>query len=108
MYGHDKLVVGLACLAMGDTRAVEIAQTCHVALCVQNQILNESSLLAMNIPPPRAKTGTGIVIDDFVSMTIEARSPEEVAQSPSSLPSLLKRLSTSTRTFASSPTMISR
>ena len=67
---------------MGDTQAVEIAQTCHLGLCVQHQILNESSLLAMNLPPPRARTATGIVIDDFVSMTIEARSPEEVKECP--------------------------
>ena len=75
-------MVGLACLAMGDTQAVEIAQTCHVGLCVQNKILDESTLLAMNLPPPRSRTSTGIVIDDFVSVTIEARSLEEVSRSP--------------------------
>ena len=82
MHNQDELYVGLACLAMGDTQAVEIAQTCHVGLCIQNRIFDERSILAMNLPPPRQRTSAGIVIDDFVSLTIEARSPDSVREVP--------------------------
>ena len=82
MHNQDELYVGLACLAMGDTQAVEIAQTCHVGLCIQNRMFDERCILAMNLPPPRQRTSTGIVIDDFVSLTIEARSPDSVREVP--------------------------
>ena len=42
MWKHDELYVGLSCLAMGDTQAVEIAQTCHLGLCVQDGALKKS------------------------------------------------------------------
>ena len=72
MWKHDELYVGLSCLAMGDTQAVEveIAQTCHLGLCAQEGILDESILIAMNLPAPSGKLGCGIVIDDFVSFSI--------------------------------------
>ena len=36
----------------------------------------------MNLAPPRGKTGCGIVVDDFVSYSIDARDPAQVATSP--------------------------
>ena len=82
LWRSDKIYVGLNCLAMGDTQAVEIAQTCHVGLCTQEGIIDEQNLVAMNLAPPRGKTGCGIVIDDFVSYSIDARDPAQVACSP--------------------------
>ena len=68
---------------MGDTQAVEIAQTCHVGLCAQEGILDEEVMIAMNLAPPRGKTGCGIVIDDFVSYSIESREHAQVTMDPS-------------------------
>ena len=83
MYGHSELYVGLACLAMGDTQAVELAQSCHLGICLQHDIIQADNLVAMNLPPPRRRTMAGIVIDDFVSLSIESRKPEEIAACPS-------------------------
>ena len=82
LWNADKIYVGLNCLAMGDTQAVEIAQTCHVGLCAQEGIIDEQNLVAMNLAPPRGKTGCGIVIDDCVPYSIDARDPAHVASSP--------------------------
>ena len=82
LWNVEKIYVGLNCLAMGDTQAVEIAQTCHVGLCAQEGILDEEILIAMNLAPPRGKTGCGIVIDDFVSYSIDSREPSQVSASP--------------------------
>ncbi|CAE7367340.1 unnamed protein product [Symbiodinium sp. CCMP2592] len=81
MYQYDRLYAGLSCLAMGDTQAVELAQTCHLGLCLQHGIVSQDNLLGMKLPVPRSKTGCGLVIDDFVSYSIESRSPFEVGQS---------------------------
>ena len=69
MFGESELYVALGCLAMGDTQAVELAQTCHLGLCLQEHIVDENSLLAMSLPIPRCNTMCGIVIDDFVSLS---------------------------------------
>ena len=82
LWNVEKIYVGLSCLAMGDTQAVEIAQTCHVGLCAQEGILDEEILIVMNLAPPRGKTGCGIVIDDFVSYFIDSREPAQVSASP--------------------------
>ena len=82
MFSHSELNVGLSCLAMGDTQGVELAHSCHLGICLQHGIIQGENLTAMNLPPPRGKTAAGIVIDDFVSLSIEARSPAEVAGEP--------------------------
>ena len=74
MFGHEELCVGLACLAMGDTQAVELAQSCHLGICLQRSVIQEDSLVSMMRPPPSQKTMAGFVIDDFVSLSIESRS----------------------------------
>ncbi|CAE7214728.1 BSPAL1 [Symbiodinium sp. CCMP2592] len=63
----------LATLAMGDTCAVEIAQTAHVALLVQSGLLREENLLAMNLCCPRQPSMLGVVIDDLVALEIVAK-----------------------------------
>ena len=83
MWQSEKLFVGLSCLAMGDTQAVEIAQTCHLGLCVQEGIIDETILVGMSLPAPRGKLGVGIVIDDFVSYSIEKRGTCASPQGPS-------------------------
>ena len=57
LWNADKIYVGLNCLAMGDTQAVE-----NVGLCTQEGIIDEQNLIAMNLAPPRGKSGCGIVI----------------------------------------------
>ena len=87
MFGESELYVALGCLAMGDTQAVELAQTCHLGLCLQERIVDETSLLAMSLPVPRCNTMCGIVIDDFVSLSkVKATQlPEKPSQSRGAL-----------------------
>lgn len=61
--------MSLATLAMGDTQAVELAQTCHLGLGYQHKIICPENLLSLQSPPPRGSTAVGIVIDDFVSLS---------------------------------------
>lgn len=65
-HGHTKQLFGsLASLAMGDCQAVELAQSCHLSMGLQHGIIQEESLLTI----PRSETITGIVIDDFITMS---------------------------------------
>ena len=82
LWNAEKIYLGLNCLAMGDTQAVEIAQTCHIGLCTQESIIDEQTLIAMNLAPPREKIGCGVVIDDFVAFAKDSRDPVQVASSP--------------------------
>lgn len=61
--------MSLATLAMGDTQAVELAQTCHLGLGYQNKVITSETLLSLQSPPPRGDTAVGIVIDDFISLS---------------------------------------
>jgi len=84
-HGHTKQLFGsLASLAMGDCQAVELAQSCHLSMGLQHQVLSEASLLTMVKPVPRSDTMMGIVIDDFITLTkapVEA-GIEQVGLSP--------------------------
>ena len=59
----------LSSLAMGDTQAVELAQSCHIGLALQHDIIDADNLLTMNKPAPRTETMVGVVIDDFVTLS---------------------------------------
>ena len=63
---HKKVYLGLKTLAMGDSAAVELAQTAHVGLLAQSGLLSFDTLLSMELPPPRSMTMVGVVIDDLV------------------------------------------
>ena len=72
----------LATLAMGDSQAVSLAQTCHLAIALQSGIACPENLLTLSGICPRSRTMVGIVIDDFVSLSIdptEAKLPTEGA-----------------------------
>ena len=56
-------------LAMGDTQAVEIAQTCHVGLGLQSGVITKENFLSLHMPLPRGETATGVVIDDFIALS---------------------------------------
>ena len=60
------VVLGLRTLAMGDSMAVELAQTAHLGILVQLGMLDETNLLAMGLPPPRKTFFGGVVIDDLI------------------------------------------
>lgn len=47
--------MSLATLAMGDTQAVELAQTCHLGLGYQHKIICPENLLSLQSPPPRGQ-----------------------------------------------------
>ena len=65
----DEPIYGSLCtLAMGDTQAVSLAQTCHVGLALQSNIATAETLLTLSGPVPRGNLAVGIVIDDFVSI----------------------------------------
>ena len=68
------VVLGLRTLAMGDSMAVELAQTAHLGILVQLGLLNESNLLAMGLPPSRELFFGGVVIDDLILFEKIARS----------------------------------
>jgi hypothetical protein len=55
-------------MAMGDTCAVELAQTAHIGILRQMGLLREENLLAMNLPVPRGPSMIGIVIDDLITL----------------------------------------
>lgn len=63
----------LATLAMGDSQAVELAQTCHVGLALDAETACEDTLLSLRKPIPRSRTMTGLVIDDFVTLSLVRR-----------------------------------
>ena len=67
---QEKVVFGaLSSLAMGDTQAVELAQSCHLGLALQHGIVTSDNLTTMRKPPPRTDTTVGLVIDDFVTLS---------------------------------------
>ena len=66
---QKRVFCSLATLAMGDTQAVEIAQTCHLGLAAQKGIITADDFICMNLPLPRSSTMSGIIIDDFVSLS---------------------------------------
>ena len=53
-------------LAMGDSQAVEIAQTALFGILVQAGLVEPSSLLAMDLSLSRMPLFTGVVIDDLI------------------------------------------
>ena len=52
--------------------AVELAQTAHVGILVQFGLVDEASLLAMCLPPPRCDFFSGVVIDDLILFELVA------------------------------------
>ena len=62
-----KIFLGLRTLAMGDTCAVELAQTAHVGILRQLGLLKEENILAMSLPVPRSLSCLGVVIDDLIA-----------------------------------------
>ena len=84
LHQHPYVYASMATLAMGDCQAVELAQTCHMGMAIQNQILSPSTCLAMGLPPPRGSTMIGILIDDFVSLALcskeDSSSPSNAAR----------------------------
>lgn len=68
--GCSKIYGSLATLAMGDTQAVQLAQTCHVGIGLQSRLISPSNLLTLKGPLPRACDMVGIVIDDLVTLSV--------------------------------------
>jgi len=66
----SKVYGALATLAMGDAQAVEIAQTCHLGMALQEGITSQSNLLNLAGFHPRSKDLVGIIIDDFIAMSV--------------------------------------
>ena len=83
LWNESCLHAGLATLAMGDSQAVGLAQTCHLGLALQSMVASPETLLTLKGPLPRTRTLVGIVIDDFVTISktsIDATAPSEGAQ----------------------------
>lgn len=71
-------VVGsLRTLAMGDCQAVELAQTCHLSLSLNARGVTQESLISMHQPLPRCKTSVGIIIDDYVALSLVHKDDEK-------------------------------
>lgn len=71
-FATGMLVGSLRTLAMGDTQAVELAQTCHLSLALNGGVVSRSSVISMHQPLPRGTQLTGLVIDDYISMSIDS------------------------------------
>lgn len=80
LHHEPALCASMATLAMGDCQAVELAHTCHMGLSIQSNILTPATCLAMGLPPPRGDTMVGILIDDFISLSL---TPEKEDSQPS-------------------------
>ncbi len=57
---------GLRTLAMGDSCAVELAQTAHVGILHQLGLYREDNMVCMNMALPRSPRMIGVVIDDLI------------------------------------------
>ena len=66
---REPLYGSLATLAMGDSQAVSLAQTCHVGMCLKSELVEANQLLTLSGPLPRADNKVGIIIDDFVVLS---------------------------------------
>eukprot|EP00435_Cladocopium_sp_Y103_P056283 s1516_g19.t1 len=71
----------LASLAMGDCQAVELAQSCHLGLGLQHDVITADNLCTMYKPLPRGSTICGLVIDDFVTISKVKRDKDSEAWS---------------------------
>ena len=65
---------GLRTLAMGDTCAVELAQTAHLGILHQLGMVREDNLVAMKLAVPRGPSMIGVVIDDLILFETVLRS----------------------------------
>ena len=63
---HQRCYLCLQTLAMGDSQAVELAQTAHLGILVQAGLLDEHNLVAMDLSIPRERFFGGVVIDDLI------------------------------------------
>lgn len=61
-----RVFFGLRTLSMGDSCAVEVAQTAHVGILTQLGLLTEQNMLGMYSSVPRTLSMIGVVIDDLV------------------------------------------
>ena len=79
LHGREQWVYGaLATMAMGDSAAVELAQTAHLGIVLQHDIAVPSEILTMSRPVPRQDTFCGIIIDDFISFSQVPRDRPDV------------------------------
>ncbi len=79
---------GLATLAMGDAQAVELAQTCHLGLSIAAGVAHQDNLLNLSGFHPRSKDAVGIIIDDFIAISVTKRT----ATGPSNCVDLADRM----------------
>lgn len=80
---------------MGDTNAVSFAQTCHVGIGLRSRHVTPESLLTLRGPLPRSNDMVGIVIDDFISLSIcpvDSLKPSRGAEIASGMQEEYKRL----------------
>lgn len=71
VFKDGKVVVSLRTLAMGDTWAVELAQTAHLSLALNSRTAARDGLICLGRPLPRGSTLTGLVIDDYVNISLD-------------------------------------
>ena len=69
-FAERDLFGALCTLAMGDAQAVSLAQTCHLSLALCCGAASPSNLLTLSGPVPREREMVGIIIDDFISLSI--------------------------------------
>ena len=68
-HGGPWIYGSLSTLAMGDTQAVELAQSCHLGLGLQYNVVTSDNLSTMYKPLPSSRTMCGLIIDDFITMS---------------------------------------
>ena len=70
-FSDGKVVASLRTLAMGDTWAVELAQTAHLSLALNSRTAARDGLICLGRPLPRSATMSGLVIDDYVNISLD-------------------------------------
>ena len=60
-------------LAMGDCQAVELAQSCHLSMGLQHQVIKSDTFFTFREPLPRSSAFAGLIIDDFISFAVVDR-----------------------------------
>lgn len=66
------IYLALKTLAMGDSCAVELAQTAHIGILHQSGMLTDSNLISMTRSIPRSPFSLGVVIDDLIMFQVLA------------------------------------
>ena len=62
--------MAMNCVAMGDQKAMEVAQVAHVAALQDAGVLQEGRSMAYGFAPPRGPLWEGVYCDDYAILGV--------------------------------------